>query len=64
MAEKLNKNPVYSAAKPKEKNYTINDGGGLVMSVKSPIMFLYKNFDEEEGHYGPTARGTAHPRRA
>ena len=35
MAEKLNKDPVYRAAKPKEKDYTINDGGGLVLLVKS-----------------------------
>lgn len=35
MAEKLNKDAVYRAAKPKEKDYTINDGGGLVLLVKS-----------------------------
>jgi len=27
MAEKINKDAVYRAAKPKEKDYTINDGG-------------------------------------
>ncbi|MDD5276078.1 MAG: Arm DNA-binding domain-containing protein [Methylovulum sp.] len=35
MAEKLNKDAVYRAAKPKDKDYTINDGGGLVLLVKS-----------------------------
>jgi hypothetical protein len=34
MAEKLNKDATYKAAKPKEKDYTINDGGGLVLLVK------------------------------
>ena len=29
MAEKLNKIAIYRAAKPKEKDYTNNDGGGL-----------------------------------
>ena len=35
MAEKLNKDAVYRSAKPKEKDYTINDGGNLVLLVKS-----------------------------
>jgi len=35
MAEKLNKDAVYWAAKPKDKDYTINDGSGLVFLVKS-----------------------------
>ncbi|WP_341328577.1 integrase arm-type DNA-binding domain-containing protein [Methylotuvimicrobium sp. KM2] len=35
MAEKLNKDAVYKAAKPKEKNYFLNDGGGLYMWVKT-----------------------------
>jgi hypothetical protein len=35
MAEKLNKDAVYRAAKPKEKDYTINDGGGLTLLVKT-----------------------------
>jgi integrase len=35
MAKELNKDVVYRAAKPKEKDYTINDGGGLVLLVKS-----------------------------
>ncbi len=35
MAKNLNKDAVYRAAKPKEKDYTISDGGGLVLLVKS-----------------------------
>lgn len=35
MAKELNKDVVYKAAKLKEKDYTINDGGGLVLLVKS-----------------------------
>ena len=35
MAKELSKDAVYRAAKPKEKDYTINDGGGLVLLVKS-----------------------------
>ncbi len=35
MAEKLNKDAAYRAAKPKDKDYTINDGNGLVLLVKS-----------------------------
>lgn len=35
MAEKLNKDAVYKAAKPKEKDYFLNDGGGLYLWVKS-----------------------------
>ena len=34
MAQNLNKDAVYRAAKPKEKDYTINDGGGLCFLVK------------------------------
>ena len=35
MAKELNKDLVYRAAKSKEKDYTINDGDGLVLLVKS-----------------------------
>lgn len=35
MAKELNKDVVYRAAKFKDKDYTINDGGGLVLLVKS-----------------------------
>ena len=35
MAKELNKDVVYRAAKSKEKDYTINDGDGLVLLVKS-----------------------------
>jgi hypothetical protein len=34
MAEKLNKDAVYRAAKPKDKDYTINDGSVLALLVK------------------------------
>ena len=34
MAKNLNKDATYKAAKPKEKDYIINDGEGLVMLVK------------------------------
>jgi integrase len=34
MAKEINKDVVYKTAKPKEKDYTINDGGGLVLLVK------------------------------
>ena len=33
MAKELNKDTVYRAAKPKEKDYMINDGGGLFLFV-------------------------------
>jgi len=35
MAEKLNKDTVYRASKPKDKDYFINDGGGLALMVKT-----------------------------
>ena len=35
MAEKINKDAVYRAAKSKEKDYFINDGGGLYLWVKT-----------------------------
>jgi|GEM_PF-1531777 len=35
MAKNLNKSVVYKTAKPKEKDYTIGDGGGLSLLVKS-----------------------------
>jgi hypothetical protein len=31
MAEKLNKDATYKAAKPKDNAYFINDGGGLFL---------------------------------
>ncbi len=33
MAKNLNKDTVYKAAKPKESDYMINDGGGLFLLV-------------------------------
>ncbi|NOT13786.1 MAG: integrase arm-type DNA-binding domain-containing protein [Methylococcaceae bacterium] len=35
MAIKLNKDAAYKAAKPKEKDYSINDGGGLFLFVST-----------------------------
>ena len=35
MATNLNKDAAYKAAKPKEKDYTISDGGGLHLLIKS-----------------------------
>ena len=42
MAEKLNKDAVYRAAKAKEKNYFLNDGGGLYLWVKSGVSKLWQ----------------------
>jgi hypothetical protein len=42
MSEKINKDAVYRAAKPKEKDYTINEGGGLVLLVKSSGVKLWR----------------------
>ena len=33
MAKNINKDAVYKAAKPKESDYMINDGGGLFLFV-------------------------------
>jgi hypothetical protein len=35
MAQNINKDAVYRAAKSKDKDYTINDGGGLYLLVKT-----------------------------
>ena len=35
MAQKINKDAVYRAAKPKEKDYTISDGDGLHLLIKA-----------------------------
>ena len=55
MAEKLNKDAVYRSAKPKEKDYTINDGGGLVLLVKSSGVkswrFIYR-FNGKQNRLG------------
>jgi integrase len=42
MAKEINKDVVYRAAKPKEKDYTINDGSGLVLLVKSTGVKLWR----------------------
>lgn len=55
MAEKLNKDAVYRAAKSKEKDYTINDGGGLSLLVKcngvKRWVFIYR-FDSKQNRLG------------
>ena len=33
MAQKIHKDTVYRAAKPKDKDYSISDGGGLFLFV-------------------------------
>jgi len=67
MAEKLNKDTVYSKAKPKEKDYTISDGGGLGLLVKSSgvkrWLFAYRFNGKQNrlgfGIYPDTTLGTA-----
>lgn len=55
MAVNLNKDAVYRAAKPKEKDYPINDGGGLSLLVKSNgvkrWVFIYR-FDGKQNRLG------------
>ena len=55
MAEKLNKDAVYRAAKLKEKDYTINDGGGLALLVKTNgvkrWIFIYR-FEGRQNRLG------------
>jgi hypothetical protein len=40
MAKNLNRDPVYKAAKPKDKDYSISDGGGL--SIKTMDVFALR----------------------
>ncbi len=55
MAEKLNKDASFRAAKPKEKDYSINDGGGLSLLVKSTgvkrWLFIYR-FNGKQNRLG------------
>ena len=56
MAEKLNKDAVYKkAAKPKEKDYTLNDGSGLTLLIKSNgtkrWLFIYR-FEGKQNRLG------------
>ncbi|QWF70088.1 tyrosine-type recombinase/integrase [Methylomonas paludis] len=55
MAINLNKDVVYRAAKPKEKDYTINDGGGLALLIKASgsklWRFIYR-FDGKQNRLG------------
>ncbi len=50
MAINLNKDTVYRAAKPKEKDYSINDGGGLYLFVSKGGSKLWRfvySFDDK-----------------
>lgn len=55
MALNLNKDTVYRAAKPKDKDYTISDGGGLTLLVKTNgsklWRFIYR-FDGKQNRLG------------
>ncbi len=42
MAEKLNKDLVYRTAKPKEKDYSINDGSGLALHINAKGSKLWR----------------------
>ncbi len=55
MAEKINKDAAYRAAKPKEKDYSISDGGGLPLLVKANgvkrWLFIYR-FNGKQNRLG------------
>ena len=67
MTKELNKESVYRSAKPKEKDYTINDGDGLVMLVKKTGVktwrFIYRYQGKQNrlglGNYPATTLHTA-----
>jgi integrase len=42
MARHINKDPTYKSAKPKDKDYFINDGGGLFLYVKTTGSKLWR----------------------
>lgn len=56
MAWNLNKDAVYRAAKPKDKDYSISDGGGLSMKVKTGgtkrWLFFYRLPDGKKNNLG------------
>jgi integrase len=58
MAKELNKDAVYRAAKPKEKDYTINDGECLVLLVKSTGAKLWRFIYRFEGKQNRLGFGT------
>jgi integrase len=49
MAININTDVVYRSAKPKDKDYTINDGGGLVLLVKTTGAKLWRFIYRFEG---------------
>lgn len=55
MPEKLNKDAVYKAAKPKDKDYTLSDGSGLSLLVKANgvkrWLFIYR-FNGKQNRLG------------
>ena len=61
MAEKINKDAVYKAAKPKEKGYFINDGGGLYLWVKPNGSKLWQFVYSFEGNRQPRMALGAYP---
>ena len=51
MAKNINKDVVYKAAKPKEKDYMLNDGGGLYLFVSkngAKLWRLIYTFDKKQ----------------
>ena len=53
MVEKLNKEAVYRAAKPKESNYILNDDGGLYLLCPRPVqsygdLFIHLTVSEKK----------------
>jgi integrase len=58
MAKNLNKDVVYRTAKPKEKDFTINDGGGLVLLVKSSGVKSWRFIYRFEGRQNRLGFGT------
>lgn len=56
MAQNINKDTVYRAAKPKDKDYSISDGSGLSLKVKTDgtkrWMFFYRLQDGKKNYLG------------
>jgi len=56
MATNLNKDAVYRAAKPKDKDYSVSDGGGLALKIKADgtkrWTFFYRLRDGTKNYLG------------